>query len=210
MSRTSSARHPFRELARAVSWHRRKLAVVAAVAAILLGISAARPPEPPSVEVVRAVRDIPAGTALTAGDLRTDRIPLSAAPASPLTDAAAAVGRTAAGSIGDGQVLTATNLGTPRAGPGRVIAPLRLADSQVAQLLRVGDRVDVIAAGRSDGKAQVIAGDVVVVGLPHAADDGGLASGDSGGQLVLVEVDLTTATTLNDVAASGRLSVALR
>ena len=91
-----------------------------------------------------------------------------------------------------------------------MIAPLRLADSQVAQLLRVGDRVDVIAAGRSDGKAQVIAGDVVVVGLPHAADDGGLASGDSGGQLVLVEVDLTTATTLNDVAASGRLSVALR
>ena len=91
-----------------------------------------------------------------------------------------------------------------------MIAPLRLADAQVAPLLRVGDRVDVIAAGRSDGKAQVIAGDVVVVGLPPAADDGGLAGGDSGGQLVLVEVDLTTATTLNDVAASGRLSMALR
>lgn len=183
---------------------------MATVAAVLIGISAARPPEPPSVAVVRAVRDIPAGTALAAGDLRADRIPLSAAPASPLNDAAAAVGRTAAGAIGDGQVLTATNLGTPRAGPGKVVAPLRLADPQVAQLLRVGDRVDVIAAGRSDGKAQVVAGDVVVVGLPQSADDGGLAGGDSGGQLILVEVDLTTATTLDDVAATGRLSVALR
>jgi Flp pilus assembly protein CpaB len=183
---------------------------VAAVAAVLIGISAARPPEPPSVDVLRAVREIAAGSTLSAGDIRTDRIPVSAAPVSPLADSALAVGRTAAGTIGDGQVLTETDLGTPRAGHGKVIAPFRLADAQVAQLLRVGDRVDVIAAGRSDGKAQVIAGDVTVVGLPHPADDGGLGGGDSGGQLVLVEVDLTTATTLNDVAAAGRLSVALR
>ena len=183
---------------------------MAAVAAVLIGISAARPPEPPSVDVLRAAREIPVGSTLSAGDLRTDRIPVSAAPASPLGDSTLVVGRTAAGTIADGQVLTEASLGTPRAGPGKVIAPLRLADAQVAQLLRVGDRVDVIASGRSDGKAQVIAGDVVVVGLPHPSDSGGLTGGDSGGQLVLVEVDLTTATTLNDVAAAGRLSVALR
>ena len=34
---------------RAAKWHRRKLAVVAAVAAVLTGINAALPPDPPTV-----------------------------------------------------------------------------------------------------------------------------------------------------------------
>ena len=211
MTRPPTARHPFRDLARAASWHRRKLAVVAAVAAVLTGISAARPPDPPSSPVVRATRELPAGTTVSSTDVRLDRIPRSAAPDSPLPDLDAVVGRTVTGAVADGQVLTGLDLGTPRASrPGLVVAPLRLADSDVAGLLQVGDRVDVIAAGLSGSKSRVVARDLLVVGLPRPDDDGGLASGSTDGPLVLVEVDPSTATTLSEVAADGRLGVVFR
>ncbi len=216
MTRTPSTRHPFRSLARAASWHRRKLAVVAAVAAVLTGISAARPPDPPGVDVVRATREIATGAVVAPTDVRVDRIPRSAAPDGPLDDVDAVVGRPVAGAVAPGQVLTALDLGTPRASrPGAVVAPLRLADEEVADLLRVGDRVDVIAAGSAGStgtadKARVLARDLLVVGLPRRGDDGTVGSGGLDGPLVLVEVDLATATALSEVAGDGRLSVVLR
>jgi pilus assembly protein CpaB len=211
VSRTPSVRHPFRDLARAASWHRRKLAVVAAVAAVLIGISAARPPDPPSLDVVRATHEISAGTVVSFDDVRLDRVPRAAVPDAPLTGLDAVVGRTSTGAVAAGQVLTQLDLGTPHATrPGAVVAPLRLADAEIAGLLRVGDRVDVIAVGSSGGKAEVMARDVLVVGLPQPNANGGLAGGDASGPLVLVEVDLDTATALNGMAAGGRLGVVFR
>ncbi|HET9648437.1 MAG TPA: SAF domain-containing protein [Microlunatus sp.] len=209
MTRTSAKRPFLHDLGRALSWHRRKIAVIAAVAAVLTGISAARSPAPPTLSVVRAVRQLSAGQVLSAGDLRTEALPRSAVPAQALTDPDAVVGSAVNAPIAADQVLTELDLGVPRAsGPGLVVAPLRLADARVAGLLRVGDRVDVIAA-RDSGPSAVVAHSVLVVGLPAPADGGALA-GDGSGPLVLVEVDLATATRLDDTGGSGRLTVVLR
>lgn len=194
-----------------MSWHRRKLALVAAVAAVITGISAARPPDPPSVGVVRATHQLAAGTTLSASDLRVDKIPRTAAPQSPVTDPERVIGTALNSPVAGGQVLTELAVGTPRAsGPGMVVAPLRLTDADMAALVRLGDRVDVIAATDSGAKARVVASRVLVVGLPVAAGDGALAGGNGSGALILVEVDLPTATALNDTAAAGRLSIVLR
>jgi pilus assembly protein CpaB len=194
-----------------VSWHRRKLAVVAAVAAVITGISAARPPDPPSVGVVRATHQLAAGTTLSASDLPVDTIPRTAAPESPVTDPEQVIGTAVNSPVADGQVLTELAIGTRRASsPGMVVAPLRLSDADMAALIRLGDRVDVIAATDSGAKARVVASRVLVVGLPVAAGDGALAGGNGSGALILIEVDLPTATALNDTAAAGRLSIVLR
>jgi SAF domain len=245
---TPSRLHRFlRDLARAASWHRRKLAVVAAVAAVITGVSAAHPPDPPSVDVVRATRQLPAGTRLTEADVRSDRIPVAAAPDSALSDPREVVGASAMAPLARGQTLTMLAVGRPRATrPGMVVAPLSLADARLAAVLRVGDRVDVLApdpartwesdtggsdtgrpgtggsgTGGSDTRgsgtrgpdigdsstgAGVVARDVLVVGLPKADPDALI--GDGSGPLVLVEVDLATATAL-DRAASG-LGIVLR
>jgi Flp pilus assembly protein CpaB len=193
-----------------VSWHRRKLAVVAVIAAVLTGISAARPPDPPSIQVVRTTHQLTAGAVLSAADVHADEIPRSAAPAGALAEVDAALGKTLTGPAADGQVITDLDLGAPRASPGSVVAPLRLTDTDVVGLLGVGDRVDVIAAGESGGKAKVVASNVLVVGLPRPADDGGLAGSSPQGALVLVQVDLDTATALNEAVSAGRLDVVLR
>jgi Flp pilus assembly protein CpaB len=185
--------------------------VVAAVAAVISGISAARPPDPPSVDVVRAAHELPAGATLSARDVRVDKIPRTAAPDSPVTDPEQVVGTVVNSPVADGQVITELALGTPRAsGPGMVVAPLRLTDADMAALVRLGDRVDVIAATDSAAKARVVASRVLVVGLPATTGDGALAGGNGSGALILVEVDLPTATALNDTAAAGRISIVLR
>lgn len=185
--------------------------MVAAVAAVITGISAARPPDPPSVDVVRAAHELPAGATLSARDVRVDKIPRTAAPESPVTDPEQVVGTVVNSPVADGQVITELALGTPRAsGPGMVVAPLRLTDADMAALVRLGDRVDVIAATDSAAKARVVASRVLVVGLPATTGDGALAGGNGSGALILVEVDLPTATALNDNAAAGRISIVLR
>jgi pilus assembly protein CpaB len=186
--------------------------VVAAVAAVITGISAARPPDPPRVDVVRAAHELAAGATLSARDVRVDKIPRTAAPQSPVTDPEQVVGIVVNSPVAEGQVITELALGSPRAsGPGMVVAPLRLTDADMAALVRLGDRVDVIAATDSAAKARVVASRVLVVGLPATTTgDGALTGGNGSGALILVEVDLPTATALNDTAAAGRISIVLR
>lgn len=208
--------HPLggRALARAVSWHRRKLAVVLAVAAALTGINAALPPEPATVAVVRAATRLDGGQILTGSDLTTTRMPVDAVPDGALVDVAAAVGQQLTAPITRGQVLT--DLSIVSAGRsvrhGLVVAPLRLADADVVALLKVGDAVDVVAADGEARRAAVVARAVRVVGLPRAPEDTGIGGSisTSSGALVLVEVDGTTATLLAQAAVSATLSVVLR
>jgi hypothetical protein len=92
-----------------------------------------------------------------------------------------------------------------------VVAPLRLADADVAALLSVGEAVDVVAADNEAPRAAVVARGVRVVGLPPPADDAGVGGTNSvsGGALVLVEVDSSTATVLAQAAVTATLSVVL-
>ena len=166
-------RRPLQALARAASWHRRKLAVLAAVAAVLTGISAAAPEGPAMITVVKARSQLPAGTVLSASDLVLDRVAASDVPEGVLTDPLALVGKTLAAARrrkpdDDAADSTAARTSVP---PGHVIAPLRLADTALAALLRPGDLVDVIAADAQAGQAAVVAAGARVVTIPQVPDE---------------------------------------
>jgi pilus assembly protein CpaB len=187
-------RRPLRALARAASWHRRKLAVLAAVAAVLTGVSAAAPEGPAMITVVKARSQLPGGTVISASDLMLDRVAASDVPDGVLTDPLALIGKT---------------LAAPTSvSPGHVIAPLRLADTGLATLLRPGDVVDVIAADAQAEQAAVVAAGARVVTIPELPDEGvGLAPE---GVLVLIDVDSRTASVVAHAAASATLSIIWR
>jgi len=197
-------------LRRAASWHRRKLAIVAAIAAVLSAVAAAAPPAPPTSRVVRATTDLTSGAIVRSSDITVSSIAEDALPRGALVDPTAVVGRRLIGPVADGQVLTALDLlGTSWGiGPGHVIAPLRLADSEVAALLQPGALIDVIAADPEGGQANVVATRVRVLTVPASPASEGVSAAD--GALVLVDVDAETATLLAEAAASTRISVVLR
>jgi pilus assembly protein CpaB len=207
-------RHPqhrfLHDLRRAASWHRRKLAIVAAMAAVLSAVAAAAPPAPPTLRVVRATTDLTSGAIVRSGDIAVAAVTEDALPRGALVDPAAVVGRRLIGPVADGQVLTALDLsGTSWGiGPGHVIAPLRLADPEVAALLQPGALIDVIAADPEGSQANVVATRVRVLTVPAPPAPQGVSAAD--GALVLVDVDAETATLLAEAAASTRISVVLR
>ena len=88
-----------------------------------------------------------------------------------------------------------------------MLAPLRLADAELATLLHPGDVVDVLAADPESETASVVARAARVVTVPRFDDD---AAADSSGALVLVDVDSSTAGVLARAAVSGTLTVIWR
>lgn len=210
-TRSRPPRRPLRSLGRAVSWHRRKLAVLAAVAAVLTGLAAAAPEGPPTLSVVRATSELPGGTRLADADLELARVVADDAPRGAITELTGAVDQLLAAPVAEGQILTPAALTTARTvtSRGRVVAPLRLADADLATLLRPGDQVDVIAADPQSEQADVVARAVRVVTVPRA-DDATESSGSAAGRLILLEVDPQTARVLARAAVSATLTVIWR
>ncbi|HEY5978835.1 MAG TPA: SAF domain-containing protein [Microlunatus sp.] len=192
---------------RAVRRHRRTLAILATLAAVLAGLTALAPPRPDTVAVVTAEHGLIGGTTIRPEDLTRTELPPRAVPDGAWTDPAEVVGRTLAGPVPAGQVLTATALLRHRAtGGGTVVAPLPVADDRVSALLEAGDLVDVLAADGQTGKTRVVASAIrVVSGAIPAADDG-----PGSGGLVLVEVAPATATDLAAASSTSVLSVVWR
>jgi pilus assembly protein CpaB len=207
---TPARRRPLHGLARAASWHRRKLAVVAAIAAVLTGISAAAPAGPTMITVVKARSELPGGTVLSASDLVLDPVVASDVPAGVLTDMNDLIGKTLAGPVAENQMMTllTTTAAHAKVAPGHVIAPLKLADTALAALVRPGDMVDVIAADTDGEQGAVVAANARVVTVPQAPDDRVGAGSD--GALVLIDVDSQTAALLAQAAASATLSIIWR
>lgn len=195
-------------LRRAVLARRRLLAAVAAAFAVLVGLQAAAPSPLATRPVLTAAHDLPAGVVLEPDDLARASYPPAIVPTGAQTAAEDVIGRTTTGPVRAGEPLTDVRLvhGSLLDGyPGRVAVPVRVADPGAVALLRVGDRVDVVAAdpqGRSD--AVVVAGGAPVVALPEA-DEAALASGG----LVVLAVTDDTARALATAAVSGYLSIAL-
>jgi pilus assembly protein CpaB len=192
---------------RLLAW--RKLAVLAVLAAVLTGISAAAPDGPPKTTVVRTATQLPGGTRLSSADLEIDEVVIDDAPEGAVNDPADLVGRTLAAPAAKGQIMTefATSARDPT-GRGHVLAPLRLADPEVVALLRAGDVVDVLAADPQSEQAYVAGRAVRVVTVPQPPDSTGNA--DSAGALVLVEVDQETARVLARAAVAATLTVIWR
>lgn len=199
----------FSDIWRAISWHRRKLAVVAAVAAVVTGISAATPPAAPTTTVVVARIGLAGGAQLGATDLEARALPPSAVPDEAVTDPQAVVGRTLLAPLPAGSVLTALSVLSPRAvtRPGEVIAPVRISDASVVGLLRVGDRIDVVVNDGQTQRSSILARNVRVVTLPQARQTSSLGatgadSTNADSQLVLLAVTETQATALTRATGS--------
>jgi pilus assembly protein CpaB len=198
-------RHPpLRRFLRAASWHRRKLAVVAAVAAALTGFAAAAPAPPATTPVVRTRTALPGGAVLVADDLEVVDLPPDGLPDGSTGEPADLLGRRLAAPVPRRAVLTADDLVLPAAlAPGRVLAPVRLADADVVALLRPGDRVDVLAVAAEGGETTTVARAARVATVPAVAGD----EAGAAGALVVLDLADTQVEALTRAAGGGSLTV---
>lgn len=203
-----------RALVRAAAWHRRPLAVLAAVAAVLCLSAALSPAPEATVPVVVAARDLDGGQALAEADLRVAHYPTALAPAGAPADPASLTGRALIAGAMSGTPITVRSVVAPRetaAGVGRVMVPLRLDDPAVVGLLRVGDVLDILATSTDGSSARPIASAARVLALPLSEDSGPLGvPSTSSGRLVLIEVTPTDANRVIEAQARDRLAVTLR
>ena len=192
---------------RRVLAHRRLIAFVCAAAAVLLGVQATRPPPPPSDIVLVAARDLPSGTVLGADDLTEAAYAAGTAPTSldprPF-------GRTLAAPLRRGEPVTDLRLVSPALTdgyPGLAAYPVRIPDAGAVGLLRVGDRIDVLATDPESGEATTVLVDAPVLALP--SPDSGAAAEGLAGRLVVLGVPESTLTRIGAASVTQFLSVVL-
>lgn len=200
-----------RRFRRAVLAHRRLLAGLSAAAAVAAGLQAAAGPPPPKSLVLTAARDIPGGTVMSAADL--DPVPFDPAsvPSGVVTSKAAAVGRTTAAPLREGEPITDVRLlsGSMLAAyPGTVAAPTRIGDAGAVSLLKVGDRVDVLAADPQGGaETIVVAADAPVIAIPRRRE---AASAIAQGGLIVLAVSDRTSQDLATASVARYLSIVIK
>ena len=213
-------------VAQSVLRHRRVVAAGCVALAVAIGVDALTPARPAAARVVAAAHDLAAGTVLKPDDVRWVALPVAVEPTGALTAMSDVLGRAIVGPVRSGEPITDVRLdeggsagGTATAplappGDGLVAAPVRLADAQAAGLLRVGERVDVLAATPSSGattsavSATVVADDVRVLAVPASTDGGdaslGAATGD--GALVVLATTPDEARALAQAELTAQLS----
>jgi Flp pilus assembly protein CpaB len=182
------------------------LAALCALVAVWAGLRATAAPPPARVPVTVAAHDLGAGTVLRAGDLTTLRFAPGTVPAGHIRDP---VGRQLAGPLRRGQPITdAALLGASLVGdrPDLVALPVRLPDTAMAELLRVGDEVDVISADPQGGPAVPGAREALVLALPPAPADA--AADGLPGRLVVLGVREAEVTAVSSATVTHFLSVA--
>jgi len=217
----------WREIRIGVRRYHRLLRAVLIVIGVAIVVARLSPKPAPTTAIVAAARDLPAGAVLTAADLRTIALPPATVPAGATSDLAAVLGAQLSGPLRRGEPLTDVRLTDGvlgRPAPGVVSAPVRLADSQAAQLLQPGQRIDVLAASTAVGDAgpagtgsgslvagaTVVAADVMVIAIPIASASPGGSQVDAGvgvdGALVLLATSPLQARLLAQAQVTSRLS----
>lgn len=187
---------------------------IAAASLVVLAAVVAWRPDPQSAPrmVAVALHDLSPGNVLTMDDVGLRARPATTIPDGAVTEMAALVGATLAGPMRRGEVLTdarvlGSRLASLSAGPDGRVVPLHLADAGVADLIRPGDRVDVLGApeapvpGDADAQPRVVATDAVVVLVSQQP------AGGADRRIVLVALPGPAATAL--AAASLTQSVTL-
>lgn len=202
-------RTAWRRVRRAVLVRRRVLAALLAALAVLAGLHAVAAPPPPTTAVLVAAQDLAGGRTLGEGDLLRVEVPDDVVPSGALADPAAVTGRVLAAPVRRGEPLTDLRLVAPGlldGYPGLVATPVRVADADVARLLGTGDLVDLVATDPRTSESVVVATRAPVVALPRTRRAGGALTG---GGLVVVAVDRTTALALTGAASTAVVSVLL-
>jgi len=174
-SATNSVRERLRRtrraVRRAVLARRRLLAAVLTAVAAMAGFRAVTAPPPPTVPVTVAAHDLPAGTVLAGDDLTT----LGFAHGTPPDGLARRpLGQVLAAPVRRGEPITDSRLLGPtltKGHPGVVAMPVRLPDAAMAELLRVGDSIDLLAADPQGGSPLPLTDGALVLALPPRAPD---------------------------------------
>jgi pilus assembly protein CpaB len=213
------------DLLRAVSRHRRLVAAGLAAAGVAVALHVLQPQEPSTTPILAAARDLPGGARLAGSDVRTIAMPDDLVPSGALTAPRAAGERVLAGPVRAGEPLTEARFVGPDLVPssGLVAVPVRLADPGERTLVRVGDRIDLLAAetdpATAYSAARTVARSVPVLALP-AEGSGAVGPGSAPlvgtadvspeGGLVVVAVTPAVAADLARAAVTARLSLVLR
>jgi Flp pilus assembly protein CpaB len=199
-----------RRLRRTVLARRRTLAAVCAAVAVAAALRANASPPAPTTMVLTAAHDLPAGVVVGASDLRRAAFAPGTVPAGSVPSAAVALGRTTAGPMRAGEPITDAQLVTTsmlEGYPGLVAVPVRMGDAGAVRLLRVGDRIDVLAADpQSRSAATVVQRDVPVLAIPRPDDS---TPGPTSGALVVLGVSRASARILAQASVTEVLSVVL-
>lgn len=199
-------------------WSRTVLArrIAAAGLVVLAGVAALRSdPDGDRVQVVVAAHDLSPGAALTADDLRLEKRLVPTIPDGSQSGIDAVVGSTLAGPARRGEVLTdvrllGRRLAEAAAGPDARIVPVHPADSALADLVRPGDVVDVVAAFENGPQStpkgpSVIATNAVVV-LVSAKQKAQAATSD---RVVLVALPAASANAVAGAALVQTVTLTL-
>ena len=166
MSSFDRVRRIRRAVRRQLLVRRRPLAALCVGIAVAAGLHAVTAPPPPTVEVLGAARDLPAGAVLEGDDVRLLSLPPGAVPDGSTTDA---VGRTLAAPVRAGETITDVRLvgaGLADAHPDLATLPVRLPDAGLVGLLEAGDRIDLVATDPQAGGSRVVAADALVLAIP--------------------------------------------
>lgn len=209
-----------RRVRRGVLAHRRLLAFLLTATAVAIGLSATRPDPPDTSTMAVAARDLPVGTVLTAADL-TD---VETDPAGVPADLAEApLGERLAAPLRRGEPVTDVRLVGPSMTDGHpdlVAVPVRLPDAAMAELLHVGDTVDLYATDPATAETAQVTTDTLILSLPQAArrsGDDSLTQGKtegsgvtdtSAGRLVIVGVAASSVEDVTSAGVSGYLTFA--
>jgi len=165
--------------------------------------------------VLVTAHDQVGGEVLDEGDVEVVRVPAGSVPAHAFTSVVDVPRRPLVGPKRAGIVLTDLDVIGPgllaRYGTGVVALPVRIADAASLAYVRVGDRIDLIAAGTvptaggPSGETSIVASSVAVVAVAPADST---ATGEGG--LLVVATTSATARAIAGAAITSRVSVALR
>ena len=195
-----------RRVRRSVLRRRRLLAALCVLVGVWAGLRATAAPAPPRVPVTVAAHDLGAGTVLRADDLTTLEFAPGTVPSGHIRDP---VGRQLAGPVRRGQPITDTAVLGPslvRDRPDLVALPVRLPDTAMADLLRVGDAIDLVAADPQGGPATTVARGALVLALPPPPADA--AADGLPGRVVVLGVHTAEVTAVSSATVTRFLTIA--
>ncbi|MET4093257.1 pilus assembly protein CpaB [Arthrobacter sp. UYCu712] len=196
--------------------NRNRRLAVALLLCVAAGIAVQQltPAPDDTVSALAAVRDLPAGKILDAGDVAVLNIPDGLLPDGSFSHPSAIQGKQLAAALRQGQLLSDSQLlgpgllaGSP---PGSSAVPLRMADPASIQLLSPGQLVNVVISG-GNGFDQPATSEVLAAAVPvlWTSAQGGkagqwLATGEPDG-LMVVAADAGQSRRLAGASTQGKL-----
>ncbi|MCL2534417.1 MAG: SAF domain-containing protein [Nocardiaceae bacterium] len=168
-------------------------------------------------QVVVAAHDLTPGHVVTSDDVRAAARSRVDLPDGTVDDPTAVVGRTVSSPVRAGEILTDVRLLGPRlaeAAAGSAdarVVPVRLSDAGLAELIREGDRVDVLTVddARAADSSKPRAATVLASGATVVLVSPGQSSGARRDQVVMLALPAPEATAVAAASLTDAITVTL-